>query len=153
MTDRGWGQAARPGPTAPHTVTDPSDPGGATVPIFVYRCDCGNRFERLVPRDADAPACPACGSDTRKIPAGPRLGRMGGGKPAGPAAARADVPIPWRGVVGGGAEKGPPRGRVPAAARGQGRERTARSRRSRPADRQGLRRLVVGVLRLTENVG
>jgi putative FmdB family regulatory protein len=75
------------------------------VPIFVYRCDCGNRFERLVPRDADAPACPACGSDTRKIPAGPRLGRMGGGKPAGPAAARADVPIPWRGVVSGGAEK------------------------------------------------
>jgi putative FmdB family regulatory protein len=105
MTDRGWGEAARPGPTAPHTATDPSDPGGATVPIFVYRCDCGNRFERLVPRDADAPACPACGSDTRKIPAGPRLGRMGGGKPAGPAAARADVPIPWRGVVGGGAEK------------------------------------------------
>jgi putative FmdB family regulatory protein len=75
------------------------------VPIFVYRCDCGNRFERLIPRDADAPACPACGSDTRKIPAGPRLGRMGGGKPAGLAAARADVPIPWRGVVGGGAEK------------------------------------------------
>ena len=75
------------------------------MPIFVYRCDCGNRFERLVPRDADAPACPACGSDTRKIPAGPRLGRMGGGSPAGPAAARADVPIPWRGVVSGGAEK------------------------------------------------
>jgi putative FmdB family regulatory protein len=81
-----------------------------TVPIFVYRCDCGHRFERLVPRDADAPACPACGSQTRKIPAGPSLGRLGGGRPggAGPAGtggARNDVPIPWRGVVSGGPEK------------------------------------------------
>ena len=31
--------------------------------------------------------------------------RLGGGRPAGPAAARSDVPIPWRGVVDGGAEK------------------------------------------------
>jgi putative FmdB family regulatory protein len=75
------------------------------VPIFVYRCDCGHRFERLVPRDADAPSCPECGSETRKIPAGPRLGKVGGGRPAAPSAARSDVPIPWRGVVSGGAEK------------------------------------------------
>ena len=75
------------------------------MPIFVYRCDCGHRFERLVPRDADAPACPACGGDTRKIPAGPSLRRAGGGHPAGPPAARTDVPIPWRGVVSGGPEK------------------------------------------------
>jgi putative FmdB family regulatory protein len=79
------------------------------VPIFVYRCDCGYRFERLVPRDADAPACPECGSDTRKIPAGSSLGRgVAAGRaraagPAGPAAGR--VPIPWRGVVSGGQEK------------------------------------------------
>jgi putative FmdB family regulatory protein len=76
------------------------------VPIFVYRCECGHRFERLVPRDADAPACPDCGGGTRKIPAGPslrrgaqapasRTGRSGGG----------EVPIPWRGVVSGGPEK------------------------------------------------
>lgn len=73
------------------------------MPIFVYRCDCGQRFERLVPRDADAPACPDCGGATRKIPAGPRLGRVGGAP--SPAAARSDVPIPWRGVVAGGPEK------------------------------------------------
>lgn len=75
------------------------------MPIFVYRCDCGHRFERLVPRDADAPACPECGGATRKIPAGPSLGRMGGGRPTGTATPRTDVPIPWRGVVDGGAEK------------------------------------------------
>jgi putative FmdB family regulatory protein len=75
------------------------------VPIFVYRCDCAHRFERLVPRDADAPECPECGGATRKVPAGPSLGRLGGGRPAGPAVPRSDVPIPWRGVVDGGAEK------------------------------------------------
>jgi len=78
------------------------------VPIFVYRCDCGHRFERLVPRDADPPACPACGGLTRKIPAGPSLAR-GAGAPAprtarpGPGAG--EVPLPWRGVVAGGPEK------------------------------------------------
>ena len=77
------------------------------MPIFVYRCDCGHRFERLVPRDAEAPACPECGGETRKVPAGPSLRR---GSAAGPAqSARlpgADrVPIPWQGVVSGGPEK------------------------------------------------
>lgn len=71
------------------------------MPIFVYRCDCGQRFERLVPRDAEAPDCPDCGAATRKVPAGPRLGRSGGGAPTG----RTDVPIPWRGVADGGPEK------------------------------------------------
>ena len=75
------------------------------MPIFVYRCDCGHRFERLVPRDADAPACPECEGETRKIPAGPSLRRAGGGRPTGTASAATDVPIPWRGVVSGGAEK------------------------------------------------
>jgi putative FmdB family regulatory protein len=77
------------------------------VPIFVYRCDCGHRFERLVHRDADAPACPACGGDTRKIPAGPSLRRGGGtaARPAAPVSPSGDVPIPWRGTVSGGAEK------------------------------------------------
>jgi putative FmdB family regulatory protein len=80
------------------------------VPIFVYRCDCGHRFERIVPRDADAPSCPTCGGGTRKIPAGPSL-RRGGTRPVGQPGrtgqppARVDVPIPWRGVVDGGAEK------------------------------------------------
>jgi putative FmdB family regulatory protein len=70
------------------------------MPIFVYRCDCGNRFERLVPRDSAAPECPECGGATRKIPAGPRLARG-----AGASSGAGDVPIPWRGTVSGGPEK------------------------------------------------
>jgi putative FmdB family regulatory protein len=43
------------------------------MPIYVYRCDCGERFERLVGIDAPAPGCPACGGTPQKIPAGPSL--------------------------------------------------------------------------------
>jgi putative FmdB family regulatory protein len=75
------------------------------MPIFVYRCGCGHRFERLVPRDAQAPACPDCGSETRKVPAGPSLGRLGNGNPARTDRARTGVPIPWQGVASGGSEK------------------------------------------------
>jgi putative FmdB family regulatory protein len=70
------------------------------MPIFVYRCDCGFRFERLVARDSAAPACPECDGATHKMPAGPRLARGGGGS-----AGAGDVPIPWRGTVSGGPEK------------------------------------------------
>ncbi len=77
------------------------------MPIFVYRCDCGYRFERLVPRGAEAPSCPECGSGTRKVPAGPSLRRSADASPAGrerrPGGDR--VPIPWQGVVSGGPEK------------------------------------------------
>jgi putative FmdB family regulatory protein len=69
------------------------------MPIFVYRCDCGDTFERLVARDAAPPACPACGGETRKIPALPSIGR---GSAAGPA--KGDVAAPWRGAVAKGAE-------------------------------------------------
>jgi putative FmdB family regulatory protein len=69
------------------------------MPIFVYRCECGNTFERLVGRDAAPPECPACGSSTRKIPARPSIGRADG---AGPASG--DVGLPWRGAVAKGAE-------------------------------------------------
>lgn len=69
------------------------------MPIFVYRCECGHTFERLVARDAAAPECPACGSGTRKIPARPSIGRTGGGGPA-----PSDVALPWRGAVAKGAE-------------------------------------------------
>ena len=75
------------------------------MPIFVYRCGCGHRFERLVRREAAAPDCPQCGSTTRKIPAGPSLARgttAGAQTASGPSAS---VPIPWRGVVSGGPEK------------------------------------------------
>lgn len=78
------------------------------MPIFVYRCDDGHRFERLVPRDADAPACPDCGGATRKIPAGPSLARGASAstpRRSSPVPAAGEVPIPWRGVVSGGPEK------------------------------------------------
>jgi putative FmdB family regulatory protein len=71
------------------------------VPIFVYRCECGQHFERLTGRDAAAPPCPECGGATRKVPAAPSLGRGAG--PAGPAPG--PVPVPWRGVLSGGPEK------------------------------------------------
>jgi putative FmdB family regulatory protein len=69
------------------------------MPIFVYRCECGNTFERLVARNAPPPECPECGSATRKIPAGPSIGRGAGAAPAS-----GGVPVPWRGAVGKGAE-------------------------------------------------
>jgi putative FmdB family regulatory protein len=82
------------------------------LPIFVYHCACGQRFERLVPRDAVAPACPVCGSATRKIPAGPSLVRSASTAAAGSAgsarstgSATGSVPIPWQGIAAGGPEK------------------------------------------------
>jgi putative FmdB family regulatory protein len=71
------------------------------MPIYVYRCDCGHRFERLVSRDAAPPACPDCGGETRKVPAGPRLG---GRAASGGGPSRGRVPIPWQGVQAGGPE-------------------------------------------------
>jgi putative FmdB family regulatory protein len=71
-----------------------------SVPIYVYRCDCGHRFERLVARDAAAPACPECGDETRKVPAGPRLGGRAETRPG-----IDRTPIPWRGVRASGPEK------------------------------------------------
>lgn len=79
------------------------------MPIFVYRCDCGHRFERLVARDAVAPPCPECGAGTRKVPAGPRLGHAAPASAAAtgrrPGPSGGDVPIPWQGVAKGGPEK------------------------------------------------
>ena len=81
------------------------------MPIFVYRCDCGMTFERLVSRDASPPDCPDCGGATRKIPAGPSIGRRtaagSGSSAAGPVggAGPGEVAVPWRGAVAGGPEK------------------------------------------------
>lgn len=71
-----------------------------TLPIYVYRCDCGLRFERLLPRDAEAPACPECGGATRKIPAGPSLGGRAGERPA-----QGSVAPQMRGLQAGGPER------------------------------------------------
>jgi putative FmdB family regulatory protein len=65
------------------------------MPIYVYRCDCGLRFERLISRDAEAPACPECGRATRKIPAGVSLSsRASSARPAD------TVAPPWQAMAG-----------------------------------------------------
>jgi putative FmdB family regulatory protein len=66
------------------------------MPIYVYRCECGERFERLVGIDAPAPGCPACGGTPQKIPAGPSL--LG---QAGTGLAKEQMPQTWRGTYNG----------------------------------------------------
>jgi putative FmdB family regulatory protein len=37
------------------------------MPVYEFECeDCGNRFEELLSTGAEAPACPHCGSRTRR---------------------------------------------------------------------------------------
>lgn len=69
------------------------------MPIYVYRCDCGERFERLVGIGAPAPGCPACGGTPQKIPAGPSL--LG---QAGTGLAKEQMPQTWRGTYEGDRE-------------------------------------------------
>ncbi len=69
------------------------------MPIYVYRCECGLDFERLLPVDAAAPGCPACGGATRKIPAGFSLGRQ-----ASAGLAKEQMPQTWRGLYNGDRE-------------------------------------------------
>ncbi|MEV5301943.1 FmdB family zinc ribbon protein [Amycolatopsis methanolica] len=69
------------------------------MPIYDYACDCGNRFEALVPSSASpAPSC-ACGSSPRRLPSAVRLG---GAASAGPG--RDDAPKSWRGTGNGDRE-------------------------------------------------
>ena len=70
------------------------------MPIFVYRCECGNTFERLVARDAAPPECPACGSSHPQDPGAARASGAGAGRARLPATSR----LPWRGAVAKGAE-------------------------------------------------
>jgi putative FmdB family regulatory protein len=69
------------------------------MPIYVYRCECGLRFETLAPLGAQAPECPSCGGVTRKIPAAAGLG---GQADAGLAKER--MPQTWRGTYNGDRE-------------------------------------------------
>jgi hypothetical protein len=89
------------------------------VPIFDYRCGggpnaapedagssgtaasggCGLRFERLVGRDAPAPACPECGGVSRKVPSRPALH---GTADAG--LSKEQMPQTWRGTYHGNRE-------------------------------------------------
>lgn len=69
------------------------------MPIYDYRCDCGLRFERLIGRDAPAPACPECGGAARKVPSRPALhGRADAGL------AKEQMPQTWRGTYHGNRE-------------------------------------------------
>jgi putative FmdB family regulatory protein len=69
------------------------------MPIYVYRCGCGSRWEKLVEMGAAAPACPSCGGATEKVPAG---FAVGGRASAGPS--RQERPQTWRGVYDGNRE-------------------------------------------------
>lgn len=63
------------------------------MPIYVFKCECGLRFEQLTSFDAPAPGCPECGGATRKIPAGFSLGGQ-----ASTGLAKEQMPQTWRGV-------------------------------------------------------
>ncbi len=63
------------------------------MPIYVYKCECGLRFEHLASFDAPAPGCPRCGGDAGKIPAGFSLGGQ-----ANAGLAKEQMPQTWRGV-------------------------------------------------------
>ena len=69
------------------------------MPIYVYRCECGLRFEQLAPFGAAAPGCPECGGDTSKIPAGFSLGGR-----ASAGLAKEQMPQTWRGTYHGSKE-------------------------------------------------
>ncbi len=69
------------------------------MPIYVFRCECGLRFEELTSFGAPAPDCPGCGGGTRKIPAGASLGGR-----AGAGLAKEQMPQTWRGTHHGNRE-------------------------------------------------
>jgi putative FmdB family regulatory protein len=69
------------------------------VPIYVYACNCGLRFERLAAVGAEAPGCPSCGGETRKVPTAAGLGGR-----ADPGLSKDRMPQTWRGVHEGDRE-------------------------------------------------
>jgi putative FmdB family regulatory protein len=69
------------------------------MPIYVYRCDCGLRFERLVEMGTPAPECPTCGGATRNIPVVSSLGGQANG-----GLSREHMPQTWRGLYHGDRE-------------------------------------------------
>ena len=69
------------------------------MPIYVYRCDCGLRFEQLAGLNAPAPECPTCGDTMHKMPAGLHLGGL-----ADAGLSRDHMPQTWRGLYHGDRE-------------------------------------------------
>jgi putative FmdB family regulatory protein len=66
------------------------------MPTYIYGCECGLRFEAMLPYGAAAPACPQCTGATRKIPAGFNVG----GK-ADTGRSQELMPQTWRGTHAG----------------------------------------------------
>lgn len=71
------------------------------MPIYVFRCGCGARFEHLASMtDSHTPPCPVCGDGaTSKAPAGFALGGQ-----ASPGLSKDEMPQTWRGVYNGNSE-------------------------------------------------
>lgn len=69
------------------------------MPIYVFKCECGYRFEYLASFDAAAPGCPECGGATRKIPAGFSLGGQ-----ASAGLTKEQMPQTWKGTYNGDRE-------------------------------------------------
>lgn len=70
------------------------------MPLFDFRCDCGERFERfLTSWRADNPACPHCGAPGRRLPGCASL--VGGARP--PVSAD-QAPTSWEGTGRGNRE-------------------------------------------------
>lgn len=69
------------------------------MPIYVYRCDCGMRFQRLVGMDTPAPECPGCRDTMGKVPTGLHLGGQ-----ASAGLSRDHMPQTWRGLYHGDQE-------------------------------------------------
>ncbi len=70
------------------------------MPIYVFRCGCGARFEHLASMtDITTPECPVCGGETRKVPSGFTLGGQ-----ASAGLSKDEMPQTWRGVYNGSAE-------------------------------------------------
>lgn len=70
------------------------------MPLYDYRCDCGVRFEILVPSsDSPNPPCPLCDKQTRRMMSAPAFhGRAAA--PAGPN----EAPTSWEGLGNGNRE-------------------------------------------------
>lgn len=61
------------------------------MPIYDFVCDCGTRFEALVPSfSSPSPSCGACGEPARRRPPAPSLGGR-----ADPGPGRAQAPRSW----------------------------------------------------------
>jgi putative FmdB family regulatory protein len=69
------------------------------VPVYEYRCRCGESLEVLTTSGALARACPACGCRTGKVVSGFAVGGR-----ADPGLSQSQMPQTWKGTYGGNRE-------------------------------------------------